>query len=94
MAEPKDQEHPQYFGDRQIVNTLLQAEPSDRNLADLARLCIRYQGFPGARDIQADLLKVLARWKLTEEELFAKTREIHATTKVFSSHNDGRDDWA
>jgi hypothetical protein len=94
MAELKDQEHPQYFSDRQIVNTLLQAEPSDRNLADLARLCIRYQGFPGARDIQSDLLKVLARWKLTQEELYAKTREIHSATRVFSSHNDGRDDWA
>jgi Protein of unknown function (DUF3288) len=94
MAELKDQDHPQYFSDRQIVNTLLQSEPSDRNLADLARLCIRYQGFPGARDIQADLLKVLTKWGLTEEELYTKTREIHSTTRVFNTHNDGRDDWA
>ncbi len=94
MAELKDQDHPQYFSDRQIVNTLLQNEPSDRNLADLARLCIRYKGFPGARDIQTDLLKVLAKWHLTEEELYAKTREIHSTTRVFNTHNDGRDDWA
>lgn len=94
MAELKDQEHPQYFSDRQIVNTLLQNEPSDRNLADLARLCIRYKGFPGARDIQSDLLKVLTKWHLTEEELYAKTREIHSTTRVFNTQNDGRDDWA
>jgi hypothetical protein len=94
MAELKDQDHPQYFSDRQIVNTLLQNEPSDRNLADLARLCIRYKGFPGARDIQADLLKVLTKWGLTEEELYTKTREIHSTTRVFNTHNDGRDDWA
>jgi Protein of unknown function (DUF3288) len=94
MAELKDQDHPQYFSDRQIVNTLLQNEPSDRNLADLARLCIRYQGFPGARDIQTDLLKVMAKWRLSEEELYDKTREIHATTRVFNTHNDGRDDWA
>jgi Protein of unknown function (DUF3288) len=94
MAELKDQDHPQYFSDRQIVNTLLQTEPSDRNLADLARLCIRYKGFPGARDIQTDLLKVRTKWGLTEEELYAKTREIHSTTRVFNTHNDGRDDWA
>ncbi len=94
MAELKDQQHPQYFGDRQIVSELMRSDPNDRNLADLARLCIRYRGFPGARDIQADLLKVLAQWQLTEAELFAKTRQIHATTRIFMTHNDGRDDWA
>ncbi|MEE3715584.1 DUF3288 family protein [Tumidithrix elongata RA019] len=95
MADLKDQRHPQYMGDRQIVTDLLgTTQPSDRNLADLARLCIRYRGFQGARDIQADLLKVLAQWHLTEEQLYAKTREIHTTAKVFATHNDGRDDWA
>ncbi|CAN1209984.1 DUF3288 domain-containing protein [Tumidithrix helvetica PCC 7403] len=95
MADLKDQRHPQYMGDRQIVTDLLgTTQPSDRNLADLARLCIRYRGFQGARDIQADLLKVLAQWHLTEEQLYVKTREIHATAKVFATHNDGRDDWA
>jgi hypothetical protein len=95
MAEVKDQRHPQYMDDRQIVNDLLNTkQPSDRNLADLARFCIRYRGFQGARDIQADLLVVLDQWQLTQDELFAKTREIHATVKVFATHNDGRDDWA
>jgi hypothetical protein len=95
MPELKDQRHPQYMGDRQIVTDLIGTkQPSDRNLADLARLCIRYRGFQGARDIQADLLEVLKRWQLSQEDLFAKTREIHATTKVFATHNDGRDDWA
>jgi len=53
--DKKDQQHPQYQGDRSLVSDLLRADqPSDLNLADLARLCIRYRGFPGARDIQTD----------------------------------------
>ena len=67
MAEVKDQRHPQYTKDRQIVNELLaQTTPSNRNYAELASLSIRYKGFVGARDIQADLLKVLHNWQLTE----------------------------
>lgn len=94
MAELQDQQHPQYNGDRQILNDLLKGEPTDRNLADLARLRIRYTGFPGARDIQTDLLKAMERWGLTEAELFAKTRQIHATTRIFSTFSDKRNDWA
>jgi hypothetical protein len=93
--EQKDQQHPLYRGDRSLVNDLLRAEPpTDRNFADLARLCIRYRGFPGARDIQTDLVKVLNKWQLSESELFAKTRTIHAETKVYNSTKDGRDDWS
>lgn len=58
---PKDQQHPQWESDRQVTNALLSAEPTDYNLAELARLRIRYRGFPGARDIQADLEKILAQ---------------------------------
>lgn len=95
MAEVKDQRHPQYTKDRQIVNDLLiQSTPNKRDYADLARLTIRYKGFVGARDIQADLLKVLNNWQLTEEELFTKTREIHAVGKVYMSQDEGQDDWA
>jgi len=94
MSELKEQLHPQYTKDRQVVNTILKGELTDRNLADLARLCIRYRGFPGARDIQTDLLKALQRWHLSEEALFAKTREIHALGKIFGATNNDRDDWA
>ena len=95
MAEIKDQRHPQYTKDRQIINDLLmQNSPSNRDFADLARLTIRYKGFMGARDIQADLTKVLTNWQLTEEELFAKTRVIHAIGKVYMAQDEGQDDWA
>lgn len=95
MAEIKDQRHPQYTKDRQIVNDLLsQNNPSNRDYADLARLTIRYRGFLGARDIQADLIKVLENWQLDEETLFAKTRAIHAIGKVYMAQDEGQDDWA
>jgi hypothetical protein len=95
MAESKDQKHPQYSKDRQIVSDLLvKSTPTNRDHADLARLIIRYKEFLGARDIQADLLKVLNNWQLNEEVLFAKTREIHAIGKVYMTQDEGQDDWS
>ena len=95
MAEVKDQRHPQYTKDRQIVNELLaQTAPSNRDHAELGRLIVRYKGFVGARDIQADLLKVLDNWQLTEESLFIKTRAIHAIGKVYTAQDEGQDDWS
>jgi hypothetical protein len=93
-TESKDQQHPQWRLDRQTVDTLLAGEPTDYNLAELGRLRIRYQGFPGARDIQADLDKVLERWDLTEVALFEKTREIHAIAQVYRGRGSQRDDWS
>jgi hypothetical protein len=95
MAEAKDQRHPQYTKDRQILNDLLaQATPSNRDYAELARLIVRYKDFVGARDIQADLLKALNNLQLTEEVLFTKTRAIHAIGKVYMAQDEGQDDWA
>jgi hypothetical protein len=90
----KDQQHPLYSDDRQIVNMLLEGQPTEFNLAELARLRIRYRGFPGARDIQADLNKVLAQWRLTEEDLFAKTRQIHQTAQIYRGRGGQREDWS
>lgn len=92
-TEPKDQQHPLWQTDRQIVNRLLQETTNDLNLAELARLRIRYQGFPGARDIQADLDRLLERWQLTEAELFRKTRQIHAKAQVYCQRTTQREDW-
>ncbi|KGF72909.1 hypothetical protein DO97_04215 [Neosynechococcus sphagnicola sy1] len=94
-AAPKEQQHPQESGDRQIVNTLKTGEPSDYNLAELARLRVRYRGFPGAKSIQADLDQVLQRWQLTEAELFEQTRQIHGNTPIYKGRSNKRfdDDW-
>ncbi len=95
MADIKEQQHPLWRRDRQVVDRLLAEEPTDFNLAELARLKIRYRGFPGAWDIQRDLDKLLQRWNLTEETLFAKTREIHAGAPVYQVRgNKNEEDWS
>lgn len=74
-----EQTHPLHAIDRDVVDGLLAAAtPSDAQLVDAARLLMRYQGFPGAWDIQDDLAKVLRLWGLSREDLHARTREIWA----------------
>ena len=90
----QEQQHPQYNRDRQVVNNLLSGDPSEYNLAELARLLIRYRGFPGAKDIQRDLEKVLQKWHIIEEELYATTRQIHAKGQVYKTRNNDTEDWA
>ena len=89
-----EQKHPQDKKDRITVDHLLKASPGDRELVELARLIIRYRNFPGARDIQKDLQTVLNTWELTEEELYTKTRAIHATGTVYRRTATGeQQDW-
>ncbi|NET50884.1 MAG: DUF3288 family protein [Merismopedia sp. SIO2A8] len=90
----QEQQHPQYASDRQITNTLLKGEADDFNLAECARLRIRYQDFPGATDIHTDLDTVLKNWGLTEDELFARTRHIHRETEVYKNVRARREDWS
>ena len=92
--EQKDQQHPLWKADREIVNQLLVGEATDLNLAELARLRIRYNGFPGARDIQTDLDRVLKTWNLTEEALFERTRQIHIDSQPYKGRGAKRDDWS
>ncbi|WP_414529121.1 DUF3288 family protein [Nodularia chucula] len=90
----KDQQHPLYNRDRPSILILLAQEPTNYNLAELARLKIRYQGFPGARDIQQDLDKILQQWGLTETELFEKTRQLHDVGGIYQSRGKKEEeDW-
>jgi hypothetical protein len=74
-----EQTHPLYAGDREIVDRLLAAEqPADGDLVDAARLLMRYQGFPGATDLQDDLAKVLRLWGLDRNALHERTRAVWA----------------
>ncbi len=94
-TDRREQQHPLYGSDRQIVNTILAGEPTDLNLAELARLKIRYRGFPGARDIQKDLDKTLANWQLTEEQLFDKTRKLHNSMRLYTVRaRREQEDWS
>lgn len=91
----QDQKHPQQKRDREIVDRLLEEEANDFNLAELARLRIRYQNFPGARDIQKDLDLVLQKWQLTEMTLFERTRQIHLKGQVYKKRfGDEAQDWS
>lgn len=92
--ESKDQQHPLYDRDRATINNLLHQDPTNYNLAELGRLRIRYQGFPGARDIQRDLDKILQQWHLTEAQLFEKTRLIHNLGGIYQSRGKKEEeDW-
>ncbi len=84
VSDNKDYLHPQYKKDRDTLNTVLAGPANTLNMAELARLRIRYDGFQGARDIQSDLDKALQNWGLTEEELFDQTRALHDTETIFT----------
>jgi hypothetical protein len=95
MPEIREQQHPLWSRDRKVVDELLNGEPTEYNLAELARLKIRYRGFPGARDIQGDLEQVLQQWGFTEETLFAKTRELHNSRQIYKVRgNKNEEDWS
>ena len=74
-----DQSHPLEVSDRETVERLLAAnQPGDADLIDAARLLMRYQGFPGAHDLQEDLAKTLRLWGLSREALHERTRALWA----------------
>ena len=93
QTSTNDQQHPQYYKDRALVTSLMQADASEYNLAELARMKIRYRGFPGARDIQRDLEIAMKRWNYTEELLFEKTRQIHAKGLIYKQSSNENEDW-
>ena len=74
-----DQSHPLYATDRDVVDRLLAAEvPADHHLVDAARLLMRYEAFPGARDLSSDLAKALRLWGISREDLHSRTQAIWA----------------
>ncbi len=79
-SDPADeQSHPLHALDRVVVDSLLAAEtPADGQLVDAARLLMRYEGFPGAVDLQDDLAKVLRLWGLSRQDLHERTRAVWA----------------
>lgn len=91
----QDQQHPQEGRDVEVINRLLREEPNNYNLGELARLRIRYLGFPGARTIQQNLDTILQRWQLTEDQLFEQTRQLHSEGLVYRrGESQGQEDWS
>jgi len=72
-----EQNHPLYDQDRRVTDRLLAAEhPASDDVVDLARLLIRYEGFPGAADVRDDLNKALQLWGLSRDDLNARARAL------------------
>ena len=89
-----DQKHPLAHIDRAIVQQIFVEGKTDYNMAEVARLKIRYLNFPGARDIQRDLGVILQEWDLTEDELFSCVRVLHSQGKVYRKVADDNEDWS
>ncbi|WP_298615655.1 DUF3288 family protein [uncultured Thermosynechococcus sp.] len=87
-------QHPREAQDRLILERLLQEGISDYNLAELGRLLIRYDGFPGAETNKKLMAELLEKWHLTEEELFERTRAIHARGGIYKVGSNKREDWS
>ncbi|MDB9495874.1 DUF3288 family protein [Spirulina major CS-329] len=97
MTQTNDQRHPQESRDRLILDAIKRdANLSDYNKVELARLLIRYQNFPGARSFQAELSALLTTYDLTPETLFAQTRAIHASGQIYRRTKGGEEsqDWS
>jgi len=77
--DENQQSHPLIGTERDLVDRLLATEaPADADLVELGRLLMRYEGFPGALDLQEDLQKTLRLWGLSREQLHQRTRAIWA----------------
>ena len=72
-----DQTHPLHETDKNIIDSIISKKnPEDQDFINLARLINRYSGFPGEIEIQNDIEKILKFWKISENDLFSKTRKI------------------
>ena len=72
-----EQNHPLYATDRDHIDKLLSKEiPDDGDIVDLARLWLRYEGFPGASDLRDDIEKTLKLWRIDRETLNSRAKKI------------------
>ena len=72
-----EQTHPLHETDKIIIDSLITKEdPADSDLINLARLINRYSHFPGEIELKNDIKKILKFWKITQNDLFHKTRNI------------------
>ena len=85
-----EQTHPLHATDKNIIDSLITKEkPEDLDLVNLARLINRYNNFPGEIEIKNDIEKILKFWKITQNDLFSKTKNIWS--KSFRPSNTNKD---
>ena len=71
------QNHPLYSTDRENLDRLCAIDsPASIDFVELARLLIRYKDFVGADDLNADMEKILKKWRLSRDELENITKRI------------------
>ena len=83
-----EQTHPLHATDKIIIDSLIIKEkPEDIDYINLARLINRYANFPGENEFKSDIEKILKFWKITNKELFLKTKKIWSNNFRPSSTN-------
>ena len=92
----RDQKHPLAHIDRAIIKEVFVEGKTDYNVVEVARLKIRYQDFPGARDIQHDIDSILEQWEMSEDDLYNESRQIHQTQNIYRKKkgSDEQEDWS
>ena len=82
------QTHPLHETDKKFIDILITKKiPENIDLIHLARLINRYSNFPGEDEIKKDIDKILNFWEISQNELFAKTRNIWSRNFRPSSSN-------
>ena len=72
-----EQTHPLHATDKIIIDSLItKNEPEDLDLINLARLINRYKYFPGEVELKNDIKKILKFWKISQDDLFFRTKNI------------------
>jgi hypothetical protein len=90
LSMGNEQTHPLHETDKNIIDSLISKKtPEDIDYINLARLINRYINFPGEIEIKNDIEKTLKFWKITNDELFSKTRNIWS--KGFRPSNTNKD---
>ena len=90
LSMSNEQTHPLHATDKNIIDSLIAKEkPEDLDLINLARLINRYSNFPGEIEIKNDIEKILNFWKITQNELFLKTKNIWS--KSFRPSNTNKE---
>ncbi|KGG05124.1 hypothetical protein EU99_0453 [Prochlorococcus marinus str. MIT 9321] len=84
------QTHPLHATDKKIIDSLITKErPEDLDYINLARLINRYSNFPGEIEIKNDIEKILKFWKISQNDLFFRTKTIWS--KSFRPTNTNKD---
>ena len=85
-----EQTHPLHQTDKNIIDSLIVKEnPQDSDFINLARLIIRYSNFPGEIEIKNDIEKILRFWKISQDELYSRTRNLWSNN--FRPSNTNKD---